>query len=164
MGTADVSELGSKYQSLASTTRELAKEITELRRRNQNLLTFQAFQPQENRLLTITLSGAIVSVETHHRQSWLRGVTNISFTGRSVIAHIIGSKVSVRGPLISVIELFQTAESRAEEYKVKVTEQSEDCTCTYARATSNKSTSNSLPGDIVDCRDATSVEIESTTN
>lgn len=159
-----MSELQSKHQDLRSTTNKLADELTELRHRSQDLLNFRTFHPQESRLLTNTLRGAINSVEKYHPQSWLQRTRNKLLTGSDYTPDIVSLSRPVQGPLVHVIELLQTAENRTEEYKKKVTEHSEECTGSFASATSNKVTLDSLARHIGYCRDRISAETDRTNN
>ena len=159
MAATSLLELESRFQDISSTTEKLADELTGLRHRNQNLQDFRAFQPQESRLLTNALRDAINSIEEHNPQSWLQSTRKFILDGRDYTTNIISLKTPNQGPLGRAIELLQTAEKRTEEYKRKVTGQSEDCTSTFAKATSNKAASESLATHISNCRDRTSAEI-----
>ena len=159
MAAADVSKLESKYQDLALATEKLADGFTELQHQNQNLMEFRAFQPQGSRDLILSLDDAINSVEAFDPQGRLYGMRSNLLTGRDYAIDIISLRKPGQGPLVRTIELLQTAENRTEEYKRRVTEQSLECTSTFARATSNKCTSDSLARHIDDCQDRTSADI-----
>ena len=159
MAAAGVSELESKYQDLASATEKLADGLTKLQHRSQKLMKFRAFQPQESRDLTFSLCDTIDSVEAFDPQGWLHGMRSRLLTGRDYAIDIISLRKPGQGPLVRTIELLQTAENRAEEYKRTVSEQSLECTSTFARATSNKYTSDSLARHINDCQDRTFADI-----
>lgn len=159
MMATDVPKLESKYQDLASTTGKLADELTELRHRSLYLMKFCAFQPQESRLLSDALRDAINTVNEHDPQSWLEGMRNNLLTSHDYAIDIISLRKPGQRPLLRAIELLHTAENRTEKYKREVTEQSEDCTSTFARATSNKAISDSLARHINNYRDRTSAEI-----
>ena len=160
MAATSVLELGSRYQDITLATKKLADELTGLRHRNQELLDFRAFQPQESRFITNALRDAIISVEEHNSQSWLQGMRRLILDGRDYASNAISLRTPNQVPLVRAIELLQTAENRTEEYKRKVTGQSEDCTSTFARATSNRVASESLTTQIDICQDGTSAEID----
>lgn len=159
MAATDVSELESKYQDLASRTEKLAEELTELRHRSLVLQNFRAFQPQESLLLPNALRVAINFVDKHDPQSWPQSMMARLLAGRDYATDIISLRRTGQRPLVRAIELLQTAENRIKRYKRKVTEQSEDGTSIFAKAISNKVTSNSLARHIGNCRDRTSAEI-----
>lgn len=146
MEAAIVSELESKHQDLTSRIKKLADELTELQHRSQDLLSFRIFQPQEIRLLTDALRGAI---KKHYPRSWLRRMRN---------------KLRRPGPgaLVHVIELLQPMENRIIEYKREVTKQSEDCTSNFATATSYEVTLHSFVTLIGNCKDNIDAETKDT--
>ena len=159
MAMANASELESNYRDLALTTEKLADEFTRLQHRSRNLLEFRALQPQESHDLTLSLCDAINSLEAYDPQGWLHGMRNKLLASRDYAIDIIGLARPSQGPLVRTIELLETAENRTEEYKRRVTEQSQECTSTFARATSNKVTSDSLARYIGDCQDRTFANI-----
>ena len=159
MGAADISELESKYQNLGLAIEKLATGFTELQHRSQNLMEFRAFRPQESRDLTRSLCDAINSVEAYDPRGCLHGMRSKLLTGGDYAIDIISLKRPGQGPLARTLELLQTAENRSEEYKRRVTEQSLNCTSTFAKATRNKCTSDSLARHIENCQDKTFADI-----
>ena len=159
MASNDLRALEKRCQSIASTTENLANDLAQLQNQGLDMTNFQAIQSRECRLLASTLPNAAKSVQSYHPKSLLASMKTVLVAEGGWRSATFKVSNEAQTFLTLAIELIKTIERRVEDYKRKVTVQSEVCTYFFAKASSNKSNLESL-GDLISThKNATSREI-----
>ena len=162
MALTDLQALEGKCQSIASTTEKLAIDLTQLQDHRPTLMSFRGIQPQESLILASPVSDAAEFVQCHHPEILLASMETALVAGGSWPSAMFEVRSKEQSFPIATIELIKSVERRVEDYKRKVTVQSEGCTNFFAKASSNKSDSESLGVLISSRENVTSREIGST--